>query len=122
MSLLRQVATLQKEEPDPSKPITFSFPSSLIARIDQVMSETGLGRSAVAQALVKDGLVEYINDPLKKAVSDAESAMEHVDSMDVPPALQKAFPEQITGDQMCPSEVIELALSRMEENRKAVWA
>jgi hypothetical protein len=122
MSFLRQVATLQKEEPDPAKPITFSFPSSLIARLDQVIAETGLGRSAVAQALVKDGLVEYINEPLKKAVSEAQTAMEHVDLMDVPAAIEAAFPEQMVGGQMSPHEVIELALSRMEENRKAVWA
>lgn len=122
MSYLRTIATLQKEERDPAKAVTISLPASMTNRIDQVIKETGLGRSSVYQALIKDGLVEYLNAPLRKALSEAREAEEHVDLMDVPESVEIDFPEEVHGGQMSPSHVIELVLQRIEENQKAVWA
>jgi hypothetical protein len=122
MSYLRTIATLQKEERDPAKAVTISLPASMTNRIDQVIKETGLGRSSVYQALIKDGLVEYLNAPLRKALSEAREAEEHTDLMDVPESVEIDWPEEAHGGQMQPSHVIELVLQQIEENQKAVWA
>jgi len=125
MSYLRTIAVLQKEEHDPAKAVTVSLPASLVFRIDQVIHETGLGRSAVVQALIKDGLVEYLNAPLQKVVSSARDAAEHVDSMPVPSEIMASWSDEeieiCAGGMMSPSDVLEMAQARIEFNRKAVW-
>lgn len=64
MSRLRELLQATKEE-DPARNITVSIPSSLATWIDKIMLDTALGRSTVVKALLQDGLIEYLNAPLR---------------------------------------------------------
>lgn len=119
MSYLRKVATLQKVDRDPAKAVTISLPASLSARVEEVIQDTGLSRSAVYQALIKDGLVEYMNAPFHDFFQKIESAPEDVDEFELPSELFPSDEERL--HLFSRSEIFQLCQAKIEANRKAVW-
>lgn len=118
MSYLRKVATLQKQDPDRAKAVTISLPASLSARVEEIIQETGLSRSGVYQALIKDGLVEYLNAPIQDFLEAVDEALQVTDDFFLPSEI---FPPEEHITPYSAGEVHAICKAKMESNRKLVW-
>ena len=122
MSRLRDLVLSVKEE-DPAKTLTVSVPSSLVNWIEKIMTDTGLGRSTVVKALLQDGLIEYLNSPLREyrsklsADCDDPEFQGYVIPSDIP--FEFGFEPEFE-PAIDVNRVFDAIESKMEQNKKAV--
>lgn len=128
MSRLRELLQATKEE-DPARNITVSVPTSVYNWIEKIMTDTGLGRSTVVKALLQDGLIEYLNAPVRERIEELRRKLEAPDfegyfvAEDLATFLSEFGPEDSCegdGNNFDVDFVFFTLRGKMESNRKLV--
>lgn len=117
MSRLRQLAAaFDGDNDDRTKAVSFAFPRSLLAQVDEISSSTKLSRSAVVQTLVRDGLFDYYMDPYNRLASEAQDCLENeVDGpLPLPPSWYQEIDSEGNQQSAEPAEVFDIINSARE--------